>query len=92
MRFVYPKTVICFEMYVASRYTYVYQIQANILSYIFNNTNQGENMARFPEAEERILNKKICMKCSARNAVRATRCRKCGYSNLRVKNKEVRRG
>jgi large subunit ribosomal protein L40e len=79
-------------MHVASRYTYVYHILANTLSYIFNNINQGENMARFPEAEERILNKKICMKCSARNAVRATRCRKCGYTNLRVKNKEVRRG
>ncbi|MDK2893021.1 50S ribosomal protein L40e [Methanohalophilus sp.] len=49
-------------------------------------------MARFPEAEERILNKKICMKCNARNAVRATRCRKCGYKHLRVKNKEVKRG
>ncbi|NYT19862.1 MAG: 50S ribosomal protein L40e [Methanosarcinales archaeon] len=47
-------------------------------------------MARFQEAEERILNKKICMKCSARNAIRATRCRKCGYSNLRVKSKEAR--
>jgi large subunit ribosomal protein L40e len=49
-------------------------------------------MARFPEAEERILNKKICMKCNARNAVRAERCRKCGYKHLRVKSKEVKRG
>ncbi|MGM0770125.1 MAG: 50S ribosomal protein L40e [Halobacteriota archaeon] len=48
-------------------------------------------MARFPEAEERILNKKICMKCNARNAVRATQCRKCGYNNLRVKSKEARK-
>ncbi|MGD9490737.1 MAG: 50S ribosomal protein L40e [Methanoregulaceae archaeon] len=46
------------------------------------------NMARFPEAENRILNVKICMKCNARNAIRATRCRKCGYQNLRPKNKE----
>jgi ubiquitin-large subunit ribosomal protein L40e len=45
-------------------------------------------MGRFPEAEERLLNKKICMKCNARNAVRATRCRKCGSSALRVKSKE----
>jgi large subunit ribosomal protein L40e len=52
----------------------------------------GENMARFPEAENRILNKKICMNCNARNAVRATRCRKCGYKNLRSKSKEVRGG
>ncbi|MEC7722660.1 MAG: 50S ribosomal protein L40e, partial [Candidatus Thermoplasmatota archaeon] len=29
-------------------------------------------MARFPEAEARMLHRKICMKCNARNAVRAT--------------------
>ena len=43
---------------------------------------------RFPEAEERLLNVKVCMKCNARNAVRATNCRKCGSNNLRPKNKE----
>ncbi|MCK4718512.1 MAG: 50S ribosomal protein L40e [Thermoplasmata archaeon] len=47
-------------------------------------------MARFPEAEARLLNKKICMKCCARNAIRATRCRRCGYKGLRVKAKERR--
>jgi len=47
-------------------------------------------MARFPEAEARLLNKKICMQCDARNAPRATRCRKCGYKNLRVKARESR--
>ena len=45
-------------------------------------------MARFPEAEERLLRVKICMKCNARNAWRATRCRKCGYKGLRPKNME----
>ena len=45
-------------------------------------------MARFPEAETRILNLKICMRCNARNPVRATRCRKCGYEGLRMKSKE----
>jgi len=45
-------------------------------------------MARFAEAEARLLNVKICMKCNARNAIRATRCRKCGYSNLRQKSRE----
>jgi ubiquitin-large subunit ribosomal protein L40e len=45
-------------------------------------------MARFPEAEKRILNLKICMSCNARNPVRATRCRKCGYKGLRMKSKE----
>jgi len=49
-------------------------------------------MARFPEAEKRVLLKKICMKCYARNAIRATRCRKCGYKGLRVKARETRGG
>jgi large subunit ribosomal protein L40e len=47
-------------------------------------------MARFPEAEARMLHRKICMKCNARNAVKATRCRKCGYKGLRSKNVERR--
>ena len=47
-------------------------------------------MARFPEAEARMLHRKICMKCNARNAMRATRCRKCGYKGLRPKNVERR--
>ncbi len=45
-------------------------------------------MARFPEAESRLLNVKICMRCNARNAPRATTCRKCGYKGLRPKSKE----
>ncbi|WMW21376.1 MULTISPECIES: 50S ribosomal protein L40e [Methanolobus] len=49
-------------------------------------------MARFPEAENRILIKKICMDCNARNAVRATRCRKCGGKALRMKSKEAKGG
>ncbi|MFQ6127760.1 MAG: 50S ribosomal protein L40e [Thermoplasmata archaeon] len=48
-------------------------------------------MARFPEAEARTLVKMICMKCYARNAIRATRCRKCGSKQLRPKAKEPRR-
>ena len=47
-------------------------------------------MARFPEAEKRVLMKKICMRCSARNPVKAKRCRKCGYKGLRAKAKERR--
>lgn len=47
-------------------------------------------MARFPEAEHRLLNVKICMNCNARNPIKATRCRKCGYKRLRVKSKERR--
>jgi len=47
-------------------------------------------MAKFPETEARLLKKKICMSCSARNGHLATRCRKCGYKGLRVKAKEGR--
>ena len=47
-------------------------------------------MARFPEAEARLLNKKICMKCDAGNPIKATKCRKCGYKKLRPKAKESR--
>jgi large subunit ribosomal protein L40e len=45
-------------------------------------------MATFEEAEERILKKMICMRCNARNPQRADSCRKCGYKNLRPKNRE----
>ncbi len=47
-------------------------------------------MARFPEAEARTLNKKICMSCYARNPVRSSRCRKCRSTDLRPKAKEGR--
>ncbi|HJJ89459.1 MAG TPA: 50S ribosomal protein L40e [Methanocorpusculum sp.] len=43
---------------------------------------------RFPEAEARLLNVKVCMKCNSRNAIRATTCRKCSSTSLRPKNKE----
>jgi large subunit ribosomal protein L40e len=49
------------------------------------------SMARFPEAEARLLFKKICMKCYARNAMKATHCRKCGSTELRPKAREFRR-
>ncbi len=45
-------------------------------------------MARFPEAEARIFNVKICMRCNARNPWKAKTCRKCGYKGLRPKSKE----
>ena len=48
-------------------------------------------MARFPEAEARLLHKQVCMKCYAGNPVRATQCRKCGSTDLRPKARESRR-
>ena len=48
-------------------------------------------MARFKEAERRLLDKSVCMNCYATNAPKADKCRKCGYSNLRPKAKESRK-
>lgn len=45
-------------------------------------------MARFDVAERRLLEKQICMRCNARNPRDADYCRKCGYKNLRPKNRE----
>lgn len=47
-------------------------------------------MPSFDPAEDRVLDKQICMRCNARNPQRATQCRKCGYSKLRAKSKERR--
>ena len=47
-------------------------------------------MAKFTEAEIRLINKKICMKCGATNPIRARRCRRCRSQELRVKAKEGR--
>ncbi len=52
---------------------------------------RGIKMARFKEAEKRLLDKSVCMNCYATNAPKATKCRKCGYSNLRPKAKESRK-
>ena len=48
-------------------------------------------MARFPEAEKRLLIEIICRKCYARNAPSATWCRRCGSKELRLKAKEARK-
>src|SRR5207237_8723214 len=58
---------------------------------IINGPRVPTTMARFPEAERRRLLKMICMQCYARNAMRATRCRKCGSRELRPKAKEARK-
>jgi len=42
--------------------------------------------------ESRRLSKKICMRCNARNPIKAKQCRKCGYTGLRMKAKESRGG
>ena len=47
-------------------------------------------MARFKEAEARLLDKTVCMTCYATNPKQADTCRKCGSRELRNKCK-VRR-
>jgi large subunit ribosomal protein L40e len=47
-------------------------------------------MAKFDVAEKRLFQVQICMRCNARNPLRAKRCRKCGYNGLRPKSKEPR--
>lgn len=55
-----------------------------------NSELKKAKMARFEEAEIRNLKMKICMKCNARNPIKATRCRKCNSKALRMKNKETK--
>ncbi|MFQ6051690.1 MAG: 50S ribosomal protein L40e [Candidatus Hydrothermarchaeota archaeon] len=43
-------------------------------------------------ASKRLLNKKICRDCGAKNPWNAKRCRKCRGTNLRSKHKELGRG
>jgi len=50
----------------------------------------GVSMARFPEAESRLLMKKVCMKCGALNPIRADKCRRCRSRDLRPKARESR--
>ena len=38
-------------------------------------------------ANSRNIKVKICLRCHAHNAVEASKCRKCGYKNLRLKSK-----
>jgi large subunit ribosomal protein L40e len=40
-------------------------------------------------AQKRRLFLKVCLRCGARNALQATRCRKCHASVLRLKNRSV---
>ena len=40
-------------------------------------------------AQKRRLFFKICMRCGAKNAIDATRCRKCRSDDLRLKNRAM---
>jgi len=47
-------------------------------------------MIKFSEAEKKLFEVKVCMKCNARNPSDASKCRKCNYKGLRIKSKEGR--
>jgi len=49
-------------------------------------------MARFPEAEARLLRKLIWMNCNARNPIGAEKCRRCGSKRLRPKSSQKKAG
>jgi large subunit ribosomal protein L40e len=47
-------------------------------------------MGKFPEADAQIIKIWICKKCKARNKKGAKKCRKCGYTSLRPKKKDLK--
>jgi len=47
-------------------------------------------MTKFEAAEKRLFGFNICMRCNAKNPLKASKCRKCGYRGLRPKAKESR--
>ncbi len=47
-------------------------------------------MGKFPLADAAIAQIAICKRCKARNRIHAEKCRKCGYDQLRPKNKEIK--
>jgi len=46
-------------------------------------------MGKFPLADLELAKISICRKCKARNKTGVKKCRKCGYSALRPKKKDV---
>lgn len=48
-------------------------------------------MGKFPVADAEIIKIMICRKCKSRNSIHNKKCRKCGSTFLRHKNKTVRR-
>jgi len=68
----------------------IFFIQKDFIQQIKRRTKRGVKMVRFPEADKRLFDMKICMRCNARNPIRATKCRKCGYSKLRRKARDRR--
>jgi len=47
-------------------------------------------MGKFPIADAELSKIAICKKCKARNKTGVKKCRKCGYTALRPKRKDIR--
>jgi large subunit ribosomal protein L40e len=47
-------------------------------------------LGKFAIADREIAHVYICKKCKARNPYGSKKCRKCGYTALRPKRKEIR--
>ncbi len=47
-------------------------------------------MGKFPLADAELSKISICKRCKARNHAGAEKCRKCGYTYLRPKRKDIR--
>ena len=62
-------------------------LQEGMAFYTFSFEYSAEVLLMFAEAKERVLRRKICLSCSARNPwnVPNGTCRKCGSSKFRPK-------
>ena len=47
-------------------------------------------MGKYPIADAELAKIYICKKCKSRNKAHAAKCRKCGYTALRPKRKDIR--
>ena len=46
-------------------------------------------MGKFPLADLHLTKVWVCRKCKGRNKAGSEKCRRCGYTHMRVKKKEV---
>ncbi len=47
-------------------------------------------MGKFPLADSELAKVAICKRCKARNKIGTLKCRRCGYSYLRPKRKDIK--
>jgi ubiquitin-large subunit ribosomal protein L40e len=66
--------------------------RVRVLNVLFpkSSLSKGDILGKFPIADAQISKIVICRKCKSRNKLGVERCRKCGYSYLRPKRKDIR--